>query len=368
MALVLGGDCTVGIGTVAGQVSAGGRVGLIYFDTHADLNVPDSVPEGALDWMGVAHMIGVDGAVSELVDVGTQTPLLDADQVLLFAWGPEQATSFEREVIDRLGIRTIPVDEVAADPEAAAERAHELFGESCDRLLVHFDVDVIDFTDVPLSENWGRNEGLAYEHALRALGRLLQYPGLGGLTITELNPDHAEQGTRSVERFTADVAHALARSVGSEAATVTPQGREKVVSAMQKADVDRWLRAYVEAWKTYDRERIAALFSDEVSYRYHPYDEPLRGRDAVVASWLGEDNHAGASTRDDPDTYDASYRTVAVDGNVAFATGTTRYSRTPGAPPNRVFDNCFVMSFDTAGRCREFTEWYMERPGPTLTA
>lgn len=368
MALVLGGDCTVGIGTVAGHVSAGGRVGLIYFDTHADLNVPDSVLEGALDWMGVAHMIGVDGAVSELVDVGTRTPLLDADQVLLFAWGPEQATSFERKVIDRLGIRTIPVDEVAADPEAAAERAHELFGESCDRLLVHFDVDVIDFTDVPLSENWGRNEGLAYEHALRALGRLLQYPRLGGLTITELNPDHAEQGTRSVERFTADVAHALARSVGSDAATVTPQGREKVVSAMQKADVDRWLRAYVEAWKTYDRELIAALFSDEVSYRYHPYDEPLRGRDAVVASWLGEDNHTGASTRDDPDTYDASYRTVAVDGNVAFATGTTRYSRTPGAPPNRVFDNCFVMSFDTAGRCREFTEWYMERPGPTLTA
>lgn len=225
MALVLGGDCTVGIGTVAGQVSAGGRVGLIYFDTHADLNVPDSVLEGALDWMGVAHMIGVDGAVSELIEVGTQTPLLDADQVLLFAWGPEQATSFEREVIDRLGIRTIPVDDVAADPEAAAERAHELFGESCDRLLVHFDVDVIDFTDVPLSENTGRNEGLAYEHALRALGRLLQHPRLGGLTITELNPDHAEQGARSIERFTADVAHALARSVGSEAATVTAAGR-----------------------------------------------------------------------------------------------------------------------------------------------
>jgi hypothetical protein len=39
--LVLGGDCTVGIGTVAGHVSAAERVGLIYFDTHADLNVFD---------------------------------------------------------------------------------------------------------------------------------------------------------------------------------------------------------------------------------------------------------------------------------------------------------------------------------------
>jgi arginase len=47
--LVLGGDCTVGIGSVAGHVSVGERVGLVYFDTHADLNIPPSVPEGALD-------------------------------------------------------------------------------------------------------------------------------------------------------------------------------------------------------------------------------------------------------------------------------------------------------------------------------
>jgi arginase len=41
--LVLGGDCTVGVGTVAGHVSTGERVGLLYFDLHADLNVPDTV-------------------------------------------------------------------------------------------------------------------------------------------------------------------------------------------------------------------------------------------------------------------------------------------------------------------------------------
>ncbi len=56
--LVLGGDCTVGIGTVAGHVESGERVGLVYFDAHADLNVPGSVLPGALDWMGMAHMLG----------------------------------------------------------------------------------------------------------------------------------------------------------------------------------------------------------------------------------------------------------------------------------------------------------------------
>ncbi|MDQ6816590.1 MAG: arginase family protein [Actinomycetota bacterium] len=212
--LVLGGDCTVGIGTVAGHVGAGERVGLVYFDTHADLNVPESVPEGALDWMGLAHMLGEPEAVSELVEAGPRAPLLDPDRVLLFAWGPERATAFEREVIERRGISVVPVEEVAADPEGAAVRARELMGERCDRLLVHFDVDVIDFTDVPLSENWGRNEGLAYEAALRALDALLDDPRFAGLTITELNPDHTEQGAHSIEAFATAVAGSLARSLG----------------------------------------------------------------------------------------------------------------------------------------------------------
>jgi ketosteroid isomerase-like protein len=127
------------------------------------------------------------------------------------------------------------------------------------------------------------------------------------------------------------------------------------------AAVDRWLEAYVEAWKSYDREQIAALFADDVRYRYHPYDEPVEGREAVVRSWLGEDDADGASTRDEPGTYDATYRAVAVDGEVAVATGRSAYLEPDGAV-DREFDNCFVMRFDPDGRCAEFTEWFMERP------
>jgi arginase len=207
--LVLGGDCTVGVATVAGHTATEERTGLVYFDSHADLNVPSSVHEGALDWMGMAHMLGVDGADPALVGVGSRVPLLDSDQVVLLGWGPRQATSFERETLDRYGMALIPVDEVAAGPESAARRACAHLEERCERILVHFDVDVIDFTDVPLSENWGRNEGLAYGTAMRALQTLLETPLLAGLTITELNPDHAEQGTNSIERFAVDVADRL---------------------------------------------------------------------------------------------------------------------------------------------------------------
>ena len=123
-----------------------------------------------------------------------------------------------------------------------------------------------------------------------------------------------------------------------------------------------WLDRYVAAWKSYDRDEIAALFSDDVAYRYHPSDQPVVGREAVVDSWLGEGDADGASTRDEPDTYDAAYAPVAVDGDVVVATGTSWYRETPDGPVVRVYDNCFVMRFDNAGRCREFTEYYVRRP------
>ncbi|MGZ4397619.1 MAG: arginase family protein [Gaiellaceae bacterium] len=210
--LVLGGDCTVGIGTVAGHLGGAERVGLVYFDMHADLNVPDSVPEGALDWMGLAHMLGEPGAAPQLVDVGRRSPLLEADQIVLFGWGREQATPFEREAIAHRDIAVVPADEVAADPARAALRARDLISKRCDRLLVHFDVDVVDFTDVPLSENTGRNQGLSYECAMEALHVLLAAPGLAGMTITELNPSHAEDGSGSIHRLATTLAGSLAGS------------------------------------------------------------------------------------------------------------------------------------------------------------
>jgi ketosteroid isomerase-like protein len=131
---------------------------------------------------------------------------------------------------------------------------------------------------------------------------------------------------------------------------------------MTEDEANRWLGAYVEAWRSYEPSAIAALFSEDAQYRYHPYDEPIRGRDAIVASWLGEGEEEGASTRDEEGTYDARYEAVAVDGEVVVAIGTSSYSDEPGGPVRRVFHNCYVMRFDDEGRCREFTEWFMEVP------
>lgn len=130
---------------------------------------------------------------------------------------------------------------------------------------------------------------------------------------------------------------------------------------MDHASAQAWLDRYVSAWLSYDPDEIAALFTDDVAYRYHPHDEPVMGRDAVVASWLGEPGSGDASSRDEPGTYQAAYTPVAVAGDVVVATGISTYFASPGGPVDRVYDNCFVMRFDDAGRCREFTEYYIQR-------
>jgi len=208
-ALVLGGDCTVGIGMVKGVASLG-SVGLVYFDLHADLNTPSSVADGALDWMGVAHMLAVEGAEPGLRDVAGKKPLLRPQDMVVFAHDERRMTAWEREQIEKLKLRLFSVPEVKADPRAAAAGALEALGGSYERLVVHFDTDVVDFTDAPLSEHTGRNTGVSLATALDALAALLADPRVVALTITEINPLHAAADPTALPRLIDGVARAIA--------------------------------------------------------------------------------------------------------------------------------------------------------------
>jgi arginase len=190
---MLGGDCTVGLGTVAGLVG-GTPLGLIYFDLHPDMNVPASVSEGALDWMGMAHALGFDGAEEHLCSFGSRRPLLEPDEVVFLAVGPNGPTPYEREQQAARGLREIDAPTVTSDPEGSARDALAML-DSAERILVHFDVDVVDYLDLSLSENAGRNEGLDLETATRVLRTLAATPKLAALTITEVNPDHDPDGS-----------------------------------------------------------------------------------------------------------------------------------------------------------------------------
>ncbi len=125
---------------------------------------------------------------------------------------------------------------------------------------------------------------------------------------------------------------------------------------MDEAAFQRWLDAYVEAWRTYDPATIGELFSEDAEYRYHPWDvdeEVLVGRDAIVAAWLGD--------RDEPGSWTATYRPWLVAGEAAVGVGVSRYFSADRDILEREYHNVFLCRFDAESRCREFTELYMRR-------
>ena len=105
----------------------------------------------------------------------------------------------------------------------------------------------------------------------------------------------------------------------------------------------------MEAWRSYDADAIGDLFSEDAEYAYHPYDdEPVRGREAIVASWLSDQDERGS--------WGARYEVSLIDGDRAIARGETRYA------VGRTFSNLWELRFDEDGRCASFVEWYMEHP------
>ncbi len=122
---------------------------------------------------------------------------------------------------------------------------------------------------------------------------------------------------------------------------------------MDRAAFAAWLERYVDAWRLDDPLAIGDLFSPDVRYAFGPFDEAVVGRPAVVAAWLDDP--------DDPESWQADYEVLAVDGDAFVAHGRTRYLTDDRRAVDREFANVFVCRFDDDGRCREFTEYYMRR-------
>jgi arginase len=206
--LVLGGDCTVELGTVAGALRGTQSVGVVYIDLDTDLNTPESTQDGALDWMGVAHLLGVDGAVPKIAALGPRVPMLHPEQVLFFA--NDNVEPFERRVIEARNIAEVRLADVAADPSGAAQSVVDGWARQFERLLVHLDVDVLDFVDMPLAENNRRNVGLLFHQLMASLRVLLRAPNWVALTVCELNPDHGENDGSTLRTFAESLADAIA--------------------------------------------------------------------------------------------------------------------------------------------------------------
>jgi arginase len=207
--LVLGGDCTIELGSVAGSLQKSENIGLIYIDLDTDLNTPQSVEDGALDWMGVSHLLNIPGCEQNLASIGKKIPMLHPEQIYFYANG--NMTDFEREIIHKHKIRETPIQDVAADPGGTAKKICESWGLQFSHLLIHLDTDVLNFVDMPLAENCRRNIGLTFEQLMAALNEFLKAPNWSVLTITEINPDHGESDGSTLRFF----CERLAKIIGS---------------------------------------------------------------------------------------------------------------------------------------------------------
>lgn len=195
--LVMGGDCTVELGVVAGAIREGSSAGLLYVDLDADLNTPKT-GDGVLDWMGVAHILGIAGANDQLATIAGHRPMLDVGAIRLVATNSISAP--EQTVIDRLGIEIERLASVVDDPAAVVARIRE-WAKSFDRILVHVDFDVLDFGRFPIAENTDHRGGLDLPSLTHLLGGLCDLPNWRTLTLTEINPGHAPDEQQSFQRI-----------------------------------------------------------------------------------------------------------------------------------------------------------------------
>lgn len=227
--VILSGDCSIALATVAGARRYFRNVGMIYFDRDADVHTPATTPSGCVDGMVVAHLTGRGAA--ELVRFWGEPPLVREPDLALF--GVDRLDPSEEEALRRSAFRRYMADDVKRiGPAAAAKAAIERIHGNVYEFILHFDVDVIsDFQ----ATNYPGSGGLTLDETREALEIFLQQKNLAAIEITAYNPTKDAEGSSAkvvIELFagglekrletlkeTAAAIAAVAASAGAPAST-----------------------------------------------------------------------------------------------------------------------------------------------------
>ncbi len=210
--LVIGGDCTITLGVIAGFRRVHPDVGLAYVDGDADLGGLSTDGSGILDATGIAHLLG--HGEPELAGLAGPPPLLDPARLAMLGCDPREQTEAGRAFLADRGVSFTEGPELAADPAGTARRALAALAPSTGPVVVHFDVDVVDSGDLPLGNFPHYGSGVLLDHVTAALRVLLADPACAGLVLTEVNPSYDADGGQ-LERYLSALTTALA-GVASE--------------------------------------------------------------------------------------------------------------------------------------------------------
>jgi arginase len=186
--LILGGDCTITLGVVAGAQRQDPGVGLLYLDGDADLATPETTGSGVLDAMGIAHLLGL--ADTELARLGAGPPMLTDDRLALLGYDESDPETFAADVLrSHPGLVRFADRQVRADPAGCARTALTALQNHTSSLIVHFDVDAVDSRDLPLANFPHYGTGISLSAAGEVLAVLCGAPALAAVVVvlTEVN-------------------------------------------------------------------------------------------------------------------------------------------------------------------------------------
>lgn len=184
--LVLGGDHSIAMGTVAGLLDARGDVGVLWVDAHGDINTPETSPSGNVHGMPVAAILGRAGLGAQL---GWDSRAVNPRRVVLF--GTRTLDPGERKTIRELGVRMFTMSEI--DQRGITACMDDAVALLAGRGGIHisFDIDAVDPLEAPgVGTPWPG--GLTYREAHLAMELLAATGQVTSMEMVEVNPiaDH----------------------------------------------------------------------------------------------------------------------------------------------------------------------------------
>ena len=230
--LILAGDCSVALATVAGVRRYFRNVGMIFMDRDADLNTPATTTSGCLDGMVVSHLSGRGAA--ELVRFWGEPPLVREPDLALF--GVDRLEPSEEGVLRQSPLRRYLAHDVrrlgaAAAAQAAVDRIHS----SSHEFVLHFDVDVIsDFQ----ATNYPGSGGLSLDEVREALLVFVQQRHLAAFEVTAYNPTKDPDGTAAkllVDLLAGVLEKRMETLKAAAVSTVQPERAASTAAASQSA-------------------------------------------------------------------------------------------------------------------------------------
>ena len=182
--LVLGGDHSIGIGTIAGAAREDEELGVIWFDAHGDFNTPETTPSGNIHGMSLAAVLGL-GSFSD--HEWAHTPAVSEENVVIV--GLRDVDDEERRLIAESDITAYTMSDIDARsaPEVVAE-ALEIATDGTDGIHVSLDLDWLDPTEAPGVGTPVRG-GVSYREAHIAMEYVAeQHDQLRSMELVEVNP------------------------------------------------------------------------------------------------------------------------------------------------------------------------------------